>query len=124
HRVSSSRRQREAAVDGCSPPEAAACVGRTGGGNRAAASEAAVRPPIKSKGGAPRGNRNAHTSGSHTATFREFKRSFAGYLRALRAELALLNAALPSRPKRVICLIETPTRCYVRTLRGRYPKAV
>src|SRR5947199_2146418 len=79
-----------------------------------------TRPVLraKSKGGAPRGNRNAQKSGCHTAAFREFKRALAHYVRALKAELAARRAALPRQRKRIFYEVVTPERCYVRTRRG------
>src|SRR4051812_26456967 len=79
------------------------------------------RPQLreKSKGGAPRGNRNALTSGCHTAAFQEFGQTLVAYRKMLRAQLAILTAVLPRQPRRVLYLIETPTRCYTRTVLGR-----
>jgi hypothetical protein len=79
-----------------------------------------TRPVLraKSKGGAPRGNRNAQKSGCHTAAFREFKRALALYVRTLKAQLALLRAMLPRARRRITYEIVTPRRCYVRTRRG------
>jgi hypothetical protein len=42
----------------------------------------------KAKGGAPKGNRNARTSGAHTAEFREFRRAVSLYVKLVRAQLA------------------------------------
>jgi hypothetical protein len=50
----------------------------------------------KSKGGAPRGNRNALKSGAHTAALQEFAKALGAYLRELKAVLALMKAALPA----------------------------
>jgi hypothetical protein len=86
--------------------------------SRLAVPTARPRLRVKSKGGAPRGNRNAHKSGCHTAAFREFSRALALYARMLKAELAVLRAALPRVPARIVCEIVTPRRCYVRTRRG------
>jgi hypothetical protein len=43
------------------------------------------RPRVKSKGGAPRGNPNAQTSGCHTAEFRQFGRALNAYAEELQA---------------------------------------
>jgi hypothetical protein len=77
-----------------------------------------VRRRVKSKGGAPRGNRNAQKAGCHTLALREFHRALAVYVRTLKAELSPLSAVLPRRPKRVFYLVTRPERCYVRTRRG------
>jgi hypothetical protein len=66
---------------------------------------------VKSKGGAPKGNGNAQTSGCHTAVFQAFGRALNAYGEELKALLALLTATLPRPRKRVLYLIEMPTRC-------------
>ncbi len=66
---------------------------------------------LKSKGGAPRGNRNAQKSGCHSAAFRQFRRELALYVRTLKAELALISRADAA-----------PTRAHF--LRGRYAGAL
>lgn len=82
--------------------------------------EPAKRPRAKPKGGAPRGNGNARKSGCHTAAFQEFGRSLSAYRRELRVQLDRLAKAVPRSPRRVLYLIETPTRCYARVLlKGR-----
>src|SRR6185437_4507635 len=73
---------------------------------------------VKSKGGAPRGNRNALKSGGHTAASREFYKALRLYRSQLRIALAPL-LALPQPPKRLFVLYEQPNRCYVRTRCGK-----
>jgi hypothetical protein len=94
-------------------------IGKTTAGGISSSSKDLPRRRAKSKGGAPRGNRNAQTTGCHTAAFQEFGRALTAYSRELKVRLALLTAALPRQPRRVLYLIETPTRCYTRTVLGR-----
>ncbi|HSC19793.1 MAG TPA: hypothetical protein VLC74_12865, partial [Rhizomicrobium sp.] len=81
----------------------------------------AGRLRIKSKGGAPKGNRNAQKSGAHTAAFRQFRRELAAYVGALKAQLAAIRAALPRPKTRMIYAVVRPERCYVRVRRSGRP---
>jgi hypothetical protein len=59
-------------------------------------------------------------TGCHTEEFQAFGRALNAYGEELKAQLALLTAALPRKPTCVLYLIQTPTRCYTRTLlKGR-----
>src|SRR5690348_8789922 len=92
---------------------------------RGRANAARPRLRLKSKGGAPRGNRNAQKSGCHTRAFREFNRALRFYVRLVKAQLAPLRAALPRPQRRIFYEIVRPERCYVRTRRsGRAPQRV
>jgi hypothetical protein len=74
-----------------------------------------IRVCVKSKGGAPRGNCNALKTGCHTKAFRDFRRAVIFYVRAIKAEMALLRTLLPPLRQRVVCYTIRPERCYVRT---------
>jgi hypothetical protein len=74
---------------------------------------------VKSKGGAPKGNRNALKTGCHTRGFRAFRRAVLLYARTVKAEMALLRTLLPASQPRVVTLVSRPERCYVRTRLSR-----
>ncbi|HEY2037094.1 MAG TPA: hypothetical protein VGG96_08770 [Steroidobacteraceae bacterium] len=77
---------------------------------------------MKSKGGAAKGNRNALKTGYHTEASLGFHRAVFAYVRAVKAEMALLRSLLPPPRTRILYTMELGTRCYARTrLSGRPP---
>jgi hypothetical protein len=74
-----------------------------------------MKSRVKSKGGAPKGNRNALRTGCHTKAFRQFRRAVVLYARTVTAQMKLLRTLLPAPQPRVVTFVTRPERCYVRT---------
>ena len=51
-------------------------------------------PPVKSKGGAPKGNRNALKTGRHTAEIRALRHRLADFRRRAKAAIAAAEAMI------------------------------